>query len=198
MVTLPLEVTDTQLVQALRDGQPQATDLLMKRYGSYMERVLFRILGPDPERRDLLHDAVVEVLSSLHRLKKPSALRSWIASTVVFTARNRLRKRRRWRFLRFVAPQELPEIDSEEPSIEASAELRATYQVLERLAPDLRIAFSLRFVEGMALKDIAESCRVSLSTVKRRLAEAERQFVAEASEVPELAERLARGRGEAP
>jgi RNA polymerase sigma-70 factor (ECF subfamily) len=42
---------------------------------------------------------------------------------------------------------------------------------------DLRIVFSLRFIEGMELKEMATACDVSLATVKRRLAAAEERFL---------------------
>ena len=42
--------------------------------------------------------------------------------------------------------------------------------------PDERVAFVLRYVEGMDLGQVAETCRVSLSTIKRRLARAEGRF----------------------
>jgi RNA polymerase sigma-70 factor (ECF subfamily) len=57
---------------------------------------------------------------------------------------------------------------------------------------DLRIPFALRFVDGMELRDVAEACDCSLATVKRRLASAEKRFLALANRDPALAAAVAR------
>src|SRR5512138_2383950 len=71
--------------------------------------------------------------------------------------------------------------------------VRATYRVLDTLPDDERMAFSLRFISEMQLTEVAAACRVSLATVKRRLARAEKRFVEAAKDHPALRERLAHG-----
>jgi RNA polymerase sigma-70 factor (ECF subfamily) len=62
--------------------------------------------------------------------------------------------------------------------------------VLDALPPDERLAFVLRFVDGMKLREVARICGVSLSTVKRTLLRAEKRFLAVTRRDPLLAERL--------
>jgi RNA polymerase sigma-70 factor (ECF subfamily) len=45
----------------------------------------------------------------------------------------------------------------------------------------------------MQLTEVAAACRVSLATIKRRLARAEKRFVEAAKDHPALRERLAHG-----
>ncbi|MEZ4298352.1 MAG: sigma-70 region 4 domain-containing protein [Polyangiaceae bacterium] len=66
--------------------------------------------------------------------------------------------------------------------------LEATYAVLGELPADERIAFALRFIEGMELTEVAASCGVSLATVKRRIGRAEGRSVEKARQHPILAE----------
>ena len=61
---------------------------------------------------------------------------------------------------------------------------------LGRLPADERIAFALRFIDGMELVEAAAACRVSLSTFKRRMLRAERKFAERARREPALAEWL--------
>ena len=70
--------------------------------------------------------------------------------------------------------------------------LRHTYALLDLLPADQRIAFTLRFFEGMELTEIAGACGVSLATVKRKLARAEHRFLLLASKQPALQERIER------
>src|SRR6187549_2325135 len=50
--------------------------------------------------------------------------------------------------------------------------------------------FVMRHVEGIELEELATACRVSLSTIKRRLARAEQRFAAIATRDPVLREWL--------
>jgi RNA polymerase sigma-70 factor (ECF subfamily) len=79
------------------------------------------------------------------------------------------------------------------PQGETSEAVRATYAILAKFPADERLAFSLRFVSEMQLTEVADACGVSLATVKRRLARAEKRFVEAAKSHPALSDRMARG-----
>jgi RNA polymerase sigma-70 factor, ECF subfamily len=55
---------------------------------------------------------------------------------------------------------------------------------------DDRIAFALRFIEGMELTEVASLCGTSLATIKRRLASARKKFESMAGTYPELSQWL--------
>ncbi|MEZ4313044.1 MAG: sigma-70 region 4 domain-containing protein [Polyangiaceae bacterium] len=76
---------------------------------------------------------------------------------------------------------------------EVRGALEATYAVLGELPADERIAFALRFIEGMELTEVAASCGVSLATIKRRIGRAEGRFVEKARRHPILAGRVEGG-----
>ncbi|HVT06676.1 MAG TPA: sigma-70 family RNA polymerase sigma factor [Polyangia bacterium] len=184
---------DAALVAALRRGDGRARMVLVERFEPLVERLVAGALGIDSEIPDVVQDVFVAVLEGVHKLKDASALRSWIATLAVFTARGRIRRRRRWRWIRFVAPEEVPEVPVSGPQGETHEAVRATYAVLDGFPADERLAFSLRFVSEMQLTEVAEACAVSLATVKRRLARAEKRFLEAAKTHPALRERLARG-----
>lgn len=179
---------------SLREGSPTAGRDLVDAYGGYVRKVLMRMLGPDRDLDDLAQDVFVLALESLHKLENPHALRGWLAQIAVFRARRCLRGRKQWRILRFFAPEEMPPGRASTPDFEASEALRAAYRLLASLHVDERIAFALRFVEGMELAEVAAACRVSLATAKRRLARAEARFVELARHEPALAEWLGASR----
>lgn len=193
VLELPIPDNDAGLVAALRSGRQSAKAALFNRYGNHVHRVLVRVLGPDPDVPDLVHDVFVAALESIDRLSNPGALKAWLSRIAVFTARGRIRRRVRWRFIRVQPFDELEEIEATLASAEVSEALRATYRVLGRMKPDERIAFALRFIEGMELTEVATSSGVSLATVKRRLTKARRHFSDLANGEPALAEWLPRG-----
>jgi len=132
-------------------------------------------------------------LEQIDRLGDPSALKAWLTAIAVFTAREQIRRRVRGRWLRFFASEDLPEVSATAPGEEIRESLRATYAVLDRMGVDDRIAFALRFIEGLELGAIAAACDVSLNTIRRRLARAETRFLALAAREPSLQDWLEGG-----
>jgi RNA polymerase sigma-70 factor (ECF subfamily) len=193
VVELPIPEAESALVGALRAGRQEARRVLFERYADDVERVLCRLLGPDPEVVDLLQDVFVVALSSIDKLKNPDALRSWLTGIAVHKARKCIVRRQRWRIIQFFSPGDLPEREAISSPAEVGEALRATYTVLSRMPADLRIVFALRHVDGMELVGIAAACSVSLATVKRRLVRSQRSFTELAREHASLAEWFAEG-----
>jgi len=193
VVELPIREPDAALVAALRAGRSDASTVLFDRYGGEVERVLYRILGPDSEIKDLLQDVFVAALGSLDKLRDPDALRGWLTSIAVRKARKCILRRQRWRFIQLWPVAELPEREAPATPPEVSEALRCTYAVLARMPADERVAFALRFVAGMELTTVAAACEVSLATIKRRLSRAQVTFTDLASQHPVLSDWLAGG-----
>jgi RNA polymerase sigma-70 factor (ECF subfamily) len=189
---LPVAYSDAVLVVSLQAGEAGASELLFDRYGAYVELLIVRVVGLDPEVPDLIQEVFARALEGIRGLRESAALKGWIGSIALFTARAFLRNRRtRRRWLSFLAPHDLPETAATIASPEVSETLRRTYAVLDALPADERIAFALRFVEGMELAHIAEMADVSLSTIKRRLVRAQELFWDAAGKDPLLREHIA-------
>ncbi len=190
--TLPFVGDDAAMVAAMRAGNRAAIAAFYDRHHAHVLRTLTRVLGPERELSDLHHDVLVSALGSLDELRDPAALRSWLTSIAVFTARTRILRRKRGWWLRLLPWNELPEIESEAegeaPRAEITEALRATYAVLDELPVDERVPFALRFIGGMELTEVACACSVSLATIKRRLTRAEASFTTRARAHPALAE----------
>ncbi len=186
----PELASDAAIVAAIRAGQGAGGAALYDRYQIYVRRVLLRLLGPDAEITDLAQEVFMFAIASIERLKDPTSLRPWLAGIGVYLARAEIRRRIRRRRFPLFPTSELPPVEAPSPEPEVDAAVRATYRVLAKLAPDERILFALRFIEGMELVEVAAACQVSLATAKRRLARARKKFVNIARSVPELSEWL--------
>jgi len=133
----------------------------------------------------------VVAIDSIDNLQEPSALRPWLAGISVHLARAEIRRRTKNRWLLSWPGGEEPALEAPSQPPEIDEALRATYRALSKLAPDERISFALRFIEGMDLVEVAAACRVSLATAKRRLCRARKKFVCIARTLPELADWIA-------
>lgn len=168
---------DEALVESLRSGDPGAAAQFFDAYGRYVERLLVRVLGPDPDVEDMLHDVFAEALGNIDKLREPARLKGWLTRMTVFIARGMLRRRRRHGWLSFVPDEELPPHPSPSTPPEARDLLLRVFAVLQRLRPNHRIAFSLRYIEGMTLPEAADASGVSLATFKRWLKASDRAFM---------------------
>lgn len=177
---------DAALVHGFRRGDPGARAALYDRHADHVHRVLYRILGFHPDLADLHHDVFVRALGSLPRLEDPGALKGWLTMIAVHVAHTAITRRKRRSWLWFLPGDELPEVEANAASGEVLDALRATYAVLDTLPAEERIAFALRFIDGMELTEVAAACATSLATIKRRLGRAGERFAAEARKQPAL------------
>jgi RNA polymerase sigma-70 factor, ECF subfamily len=154
------------------DGSGQVSfDVLFDRYSGYVAGLAARLLGSgDSELDDVVQD--VFWLASRRIAKIPNLIqaRGWLATVTTRVVKRKL-LRRRFRAFFHATPQQ---VDAPAPG--ATAEERAIlarlYEVLEQLPTDLRLAWSLRYLEGEPLDSVAAACGCSLSTAKRRISAA--------------------------
>jgi len=180
-----LSAFENDLVARLKMRDAVAAQELFDHYAPYVYRVLLRTLGPDDELADLLHDVFVAALAGINGLHNAAALRGWLASTAIFSARGFIRRRRRRRLLGLLLPSQAATTSVAAPP-DVGAALHAAYRVLATLPTDERIAFTLRVIEGLTLAEIADVCRAPEPTIKRRVNRARDKFGKRAARIPLL------------
>lgn len=151
---------------------------VFRRYGRYVASIGARILGADgaDELDDLVQEVFLEAYRGLAQVREPRAVRGWLARICVRRATRRLKRRRlrNWFSLDKVDDARLTAQAGSNP--EHSAEVRAAYRILERMAAEERAVWVLRHLEEESLDDIAAICACSKSTVQRRLRTAQARF----------------------
>lgn len=191
--------TELASCQALLTGlvarQAWAERELLVRFTARVERVITRITGDvSADLDDRVQETFVRVLERVHLIRDADSLPAFVTRVAVNVARESLRARRRRRWLSFFGPADVPEAAAPVASDDVRGAYLAFYRVVDTLGEDERIVFVLRHVEGMELREVGEVVGLSLATVKRRLAEAQRTFLARASVVPDLEDWLSGSR----
>jgi RNA polymerase sigma-70 factor (ECF subfamily) len=181
--------SDEELVLAACQGDPRSPIAIWRRYGMQVRSKLLRWIGPHD-----LDDHVQEVFSRLFeqlpRLRQPSALRSFLIGITLRVACTELRRRRRWR-LRLTATGELPELVEQTADDGTGRQALSRFEaILEKLAPNTRRVFVLRYVEKLELVDVAAAMDISLATAKRHLARASMRVFAMVEREPALSDYL--------
>jgi RNA polymerase sigma-70 factor (ECF subfamily) len=184
---------DDDLIDGLRAGHPGAAAVFYDRYATSVHRTLQSVLGRDADIPDLLQDVFIRAIDRISELQHLDQVRSWLTTIAVFTARAHIRRlaRRKWLFL--FSPDQTRQRHLEPLSSDARRALRETYRTLDTLPANERIAFVLRYIDGLTLPEAAAAASTSLATLKRRLSRAEKKFIARVREQPLLEQWLQEG-----
>jgi RNA polymerase sigma-70 factor, ECF subfamily len=171
-------VGDAELVARALTGDRWSRDVLYRRHAPYLLAIGTRLLASRSEGEEVVQDTFLVALEQLGSLREPAALRAWLASIAVSLVRRRLRRGRLLRLLgldRGLEDATLAALAAPGLGPDDRADLALVDRMLDRMSTDLRIAWMLRRVEGLALAEVAAACRCSLATAKRRIAAADVQ-----------------------
>jgi RNA polymerase sigma-70 factor (ECF subfamily) len=178
-------VSDEELVARARRDEPRAVEQIYGRHAAAVFRRLTRLVGPDPEREDLMQEVFVDLFRQLPRYRGGSSLRTYLFRIASNKACDHLRQRRRRAVvdspnLSAFGPDDPGAPRSDAPSPEdrvgQAQELALIERALDQLKPKKRIAFVLRVVENLSLKEIAEQTGATVFTVAQRLRHADREL----------------------
>jgi RNA polymerase sigma-70 factor, ECF subfamily len=169
---------EPRLVAAAKSGDAAAFEELVNRYEKKIFRLTMNITRNHEDAEDAMQDAFMKAYSHLSNFQEDSRFYTWLVRIAANEALMRLRKRRPNQFS-LDEPIEgdddlIPrEIEDWGPSPEqryAQSEMQEILNhVIDQLAPDFRVVFLLRDVEGLSTEETAEAVGISVPAVKSRL-----------------------------
>jgi RNA polymerase sigma-70 factor, ECF subfamily len=170
---------DARLVEGARQGDAAMFRELYRRHVGKVYARLTRLVGPVPERDDLLQQIFLDVHRALPSYRGDAAFATFLYRIVVNVAYEHLQRARR----RPTEPLEEAGIDGTLPPA-LSPETRATkrqelvllFDLLAELTPKKRVAFVLVAVEGLECREAGELVGASADTVKQRVLAARREL----------------------
>jgi RNA polymerase sigma-70 factor (ECF subfamily) len=171
---------DTVLARDAAAGNEAAFEELYRRHVGFVWSRLTRLVGPVPDREDLLQHIFLDLYRALPRFRGEASLRTFLHHIVANICHEHLtRTRRRPRavpideLMTALDPQPSPEERSQR-----AREIERTWAMLDRLKPAKRIAFLLRVVDGLSLQEVARIVGARRPAVWARVRAAERELAA--------------------
>ncbi|MEW6435346.1 MAG: sigma-70 family RNA polymerase sigma factor [Myxococcota bacterium] len=132
-----------------------------------LERLAHRLVWDDDDARDVLQAALADAVERWGDLEDAAAAPAWLRRIVVHRAWSHLRRRRLWRALAGVlGVDEEAVAPAPDEAVERKAHLAALAKALEGLAPRQAMAFSLRYLEGLSLDEVADAMALEKGTVR--------------------------------
>jgi RNA polymerase sigma-70 factor (ECF subfamily) len=170
-VSYSLPFAEPLLVSRAQRGDERAFTLLYRKYVGYVACILRRLVGAgvDAELDDMLQETFADAYLGLSRLRDPDGFRPWIRRIAARCAYDRLLSRRRSRSL----SRSFDTVNPKASDPNDRAPVDSLNEVLSGLSSELRTPWILHAVHGETFDAVAARCRVSLSTAKRRITEAQ-------------------------
>ncbi len=169
---------DKELVKQVQNGSKKAFDLLVLKYQHRIIKLVLRYVKERSDAEDVAQEAFLKAYRALPNFRGDSAFYTWMYRIAINTAKNHLVASGR-------RPMEvdLENADGESLDIEElqkdvatpenlllTDEIRETVQrTINALPDDLRVAITLREVDGLSYDDIATAMECPIGTVRSRI-----------------------------
>lgn len=173
------QVDDAELVDRARSGDPDSMQQIYQRHADRVFRRLTHLVGPDPEREDLLQEVFIAFFRGLQAYRGEASLSTYLQRVAANKACDHLRRRSRTRHgtSQLEAEQLAGHSPSPERQAQGSEDAALFWRSLEQLTPKKRIALVLRVVEGLSLKQISQQVGASVDTVAQRIRHGKRELI---------------------
>ena len=159
-------------------GAPLDFDVLVEGEQAALLRLARRLVWDAEEARDLVQSTLADAYEKRHTLRDPKAGPAWLRRILVSRAMGHLRRRRVWNLVREVLDLGPAPPPSPEERFAGAERWRAFGRALRTLPAQQATAFSLRYLEGLELDDIADAMNIGRGTVRIHLYRALRKLKA--------------------
>lgn len=172
------QLTDQQIVEKVQRGNKNAFNLLVSKYQHKVAHLVSRYVKNSGDVADVTQEAFIKAYKALPNFRGDSAFYTWLYRIAVNSAKNYLVAQGRKPPANDVDAEEadfydgsdaLKEQNSPERSLMSEQLEKVLFDTVEQLPEDLRMAITLRELEGLSYEDIANVMDCPVGTVRSRI-----------------------------
>ncbi len=170
---------DRQLVKRAQSGDKRAFGLLVSKYQRKLARLLSRLIRDPAEVEDIAQEAFIKAYRALPSFRGDSAFYTWLYRIGINTAKNHLvalgrRAPTTTEFNTdeaegFEDGEQLRDINTPESVLMSKQIADTVAEAMDELPEELRIAITMREIEGLSYEDIAAAMNCPIGTVRSRI-----------------------------
>jgi len=170
--------TDRQLVARVQKCDRRASELLFIKYQHRILALVGRFVPDFAEAQDVTQEAFIKAYRALPGFRGESQFYTWMYRIAVNTAKNYLVSRGRKTPTRdidlddaefFADEANMKDIETPDGLLQRDQLQKVVFDAIEALPEELRMAVTLRELEGMSYEEIAEVMECPIGTVRSRI-----------------------------
>ena len=174
--------SDRTSVARACDGDSEAFRSLVERHSRYVFNVAYRLTGSAQDAEDIVQDTFLKAYRQLSRFEARADFRTWIHRITVNRSIDLIRSRKNRELGQ--DPEDLERgADATVPVAAGPDRLLFSVEIRERvseglahLTPSERLAFTLRHVEGLPIRDVASAMGLKTEAAKNSIFRAVRKM----------------------
>lgn len=169
---------DQLLVERVQRGEKSAFDLLVRKYQHRILAIIGRYISDFSEAQDVAQDTFIRAYRALGNFRGDSAFYTWVYKIAINTAKNHLVASGRRPptddiavddAMHFSADSQLKDRATPENELLRQEIERNVTAAVDELPDELRMAITLREVDGLSYEEIAETMNCPIGTVRSRI-----------------------------
>jgi len=169
---------DQELVRRVQRGDGTAFDALVRKYQHRIVGLIGRYVSDWSECQDVAQDTFIRAYRALPNFRGDAQFYTWLHRIAVNTAKNHLVAQNRrpptddieaGEAEQFDVGIRLRDTDTPERELMRQQVEQTVMRVVEGLPEDLRVAISLREVDGLSYDEIAQRMGCPIGTVRSRI-----------------------------
>ena len=169
---------DDILIRAHLKGDPNAFEVLFKKYKEQVARLVYSIAKDDSLVDDIVQEVFLLVYRHLAKFRQHAAFKTWVYRITVNEALRQLGRLKRWQPLPEgeFEPSRLPSSmvvfdngDSPERVLIDGEQKRMVHRALDAIKPHHRMILVLYYLEDLSVQEIAQVLEIPEGSVKSRL-----------------------------
>jgi RNA polymerase sigma factor (sigma-70 family) len=161
---MTIGLTDAQLVERCRAGDPAAWNELVERFSRYVYAIAVRAYRlSDHDAEDVFQEVFAKTFERLDSLREDSAIRPWIAQLTRNACVDRLRAGAREQ------PSEEPRAEELDGAIEQLDEALDVHEGLQALSPNCREILDRFFSRDESYRVIGDALDLPAGTIASRI-----------------------------
>ncbi len=169
---------EADIIEGCRKNKKQAQTALYQKYAPMLRGITYRYLNQFDIANDLVHDALILILSKIRQFKGAGSFEGWMKRIMVNTVLAYFRKQKQ---LQLFDETYMPAKDNEQDNNFFTGILEQTSQqeilnLINELPAGYRMVFNLYVFENYSHKEIAELLNVSENTSKTQLMRAKKML----------------------
>ncbi|MBC8357086.1 MAG: RNA polymerase sigma factor [Planctomycetes bacterium] len=169
MAKSPDRILDELLVLKCQGGDVEALRKLVARWHGRLRRHAWYLTQDQEATGDVVQDAWLDIIRTIHRLKEPSSFRGWAYRIVGNKAAGWIRCRKRQRAIYTEVAQQKRDVTNWTPDESDNSEQSPVREGIRMLPAISQQILSLKYIDHMSTREISDALDIPLGTVKSRL-----------------------------